>query len=69
MIFLPSIQALRERRAAGRSSSHSPTEMLEQMQERLHSIVQDMYILNLWGTNCALYLGACSEGCAEEKAQ
>ena len=41
--------ALRKRRAAGRSSgsqSHSSTEMLEQMQERLHSIAQDMYILN-----------------------
>ena len=28
------------------SHSHSPTAMLEQMQERLHNIAQDMYILN-----------------------
>ena len=41
--------ALNKRRDSGRSSgshSHSPTAMLEQMQERLHSIAQDMYILN-----------------------
>ena len=41
--------ALNKRRDSGRSSgshSHSPTAMLEQMQERLHSSVQDMSILN-----------------------
>ena len=41
--------ALNKRRDSGRSSgshSHSPTAMLEKMQERLHNIAQDMYILN-----------------------
>ena len=41
--------ALNKRRDSGRSSgshSHSPTAMLEQMQERLHNIAQDLYILN-----------------------
>ena len=41
--------ALNKWRDSGCSSSshsHSPTAMLEQMQERLHSIVQDRFILN-----------------------
>ena len=36
--------ALNKRR--GSSGSHSPTALLEQMEERLQSIAQDMYILN-----------------------
>ena len=41
--------ALNKRRDSGRSSgshTHSPTAMLEQMQERLHSIAQDVNTLN-----------------------
>ena len=41
--------ALNMQRDSGRSSGshpHSPAAMLGQMQERLHSIAQDMYILN-----------------------
>ena len=42
-----------------------------QMQERLRSIAQDSVHpeQKLRGRNCALFLGACKEGCAEEKAQ
>ena len=41
--------ALNKRWDSGRSlgsPSHSPIAMLEQMQERLHNIARDMYILN-----------------------
>ena len=41
--------AFNKRRDSGRPSgshTHPPTAMLEQLQERLHSIAQDMYILN-----------------------
>ena len=58
-----------KRRDSGRSSGfhfHFPTAMLEQMQERLHSIAQDTY--RSWRRNCALFLGACAERRAEEKA-
>ena len=40
---------LKKKRDSGRSSGshfHSPTAMLEQVQERLDSMAQDMYILN-----------------------
>ena len=36
----------RDSRRSSGSHSHSPTTMLEQMQERLYNIAQDMYILN-----------------------
>ena len=62
---------LNKRRDSGRVVGFSLRQaMLEQMKGRLHNIAQDMLHLEQewWGRGCALFLGACAEGRAAEKA-